>query len=759
MHSIANELAAALHGVRTPGDFYAAGASAMPLPRLTVNGVGPVALPLLAVQAEQLIAVADRAPYGRGEETLIDTQVRRTWQIRPDQVQIEGKNWAAALDAMVKQAAAGLGVTAAVMAELYKLLVYDEGSFFVSHRDTEKAPGMFATLIIALPSVHAGGELVVRHKDREVRLELRSDDPSESAFAAFYADCVHEVLPVTSGCRLALVYNLLRTGRGKLPQPPSYEAEQARLAALLRRWPDGQRAPEGSTPDKLVYPLEHAYTPAELSFAALKGADAARAAVLTAAAEQSDCDLHVALLTIEESGAAEYTGYSAGGGLGYRDYDDEPELEADEVLEHSRTLSAWARPDGAATPLGPLPLEDAEVSPADALDDMEPDEEYFEEATGNEGASFERTYRRAALVLWPHERRLAVLNQGGLSATLPYLSDLARRWKESGEGPESPQWREAHELSGHMVRDWPKPINPYFQRDEPSPAAEMLALLTRLNDTARIEAMAFVFATGGHGKSDNQALLQALSRLPAPRAGELVAQIVAANATNSLDACGDLLAHGANDERLCGHLCAAATALVDALPGDPKRKQPAEFAWRKPTFEVGFIVDLMTALSRTDAKLADRAVSHALAWPKTFGLDAVLLPALRRLFEQTELGTLTAFQRLRAACVEHLRERVAQPLAPPADWTRAAAPGCECPRCKELNRFLQSPAQRTWTFKANEFDRLHVLDSIKRGHCDVDSATDKHGRPYSLVCTKNQASYERRARQRKQDLADLERLT
>ena len=54
---------------------------------------------------------------------------------------------------------------------------------------------MFATLVIVLPSISAGGDLVMRHKGREVRLELRSSDPSEVVFAAFYADCVHEVLP------------------------------------------------------------------------------------------------------------------------------------------------------------------------------------------------------------------------------------------------------------------------------------------------------------------------------------------------------------------------------------------------------------------------------------------------------------------------------------------------------------------------------------------------------------------------------------
>ena len=759
MTSIATELAAALATVRTPGDFCAAGTSATPLPRLTVDGVGPVALPLLAVQAEQLIAVAERAPYGLGEQTLVDPQVRRTWQISPNQIQIEGKNWAAALDAMVRRAATGLGVTGAVAAELYKLLVYDEGSFFVSHRDTEKAPGMFATLIIALPSVHDGGELLVRHKDREVRLALRADDPSESAFAAFYADCLHEVLPVTSGCRLTLVYNLLRKGRGKPPQPPSYEAEQARLVALLRRWSEGKQAPEDSAPEKLVYPLEHAYTPAELSFAALKGADAARAAVLTAAAQEAGCDLHVALLTIEESGSAEHTGYSSGGRRGWRDHYDELELEADEVLEYSRLLSDWGRPDGAATTLGSLPIEDEEVSPASALDDLEPDEEHFEEATGNEGASFERTYRRAALVLWPHERRLAVLNQGGLPATLPYLGDLARRCAASGDGFDSPIWLEAHELSGHMLRQWPKPFHQYFERDEAGEAAEMLALLTRLNDTLRIEAMlADVFAAGSLGKGDNEALARALNLLPPTRAGQLIERIVAANAKASPNACGDLLARCAMDDRLYGHLRAAGAALVDALPGDSKRKQPDEFAWRKPDFISGFITDLMTALPRIDENLAERAAIHLLAWPRTFGLDAVLLPAVRRLTEQAGPGMSGAVERLRAACVEHLRARVAEPLAPPADWTRAMAPACDCPRCKELNRFLRNPAQQSWTFKANEFDRSHVQESIKRGHCDVDCETDKRGRPYSLVCTKNQASYQRRARQRTHDLADLEKL-
>lgn len=755
MPSIADELAALLSTVRTPGDFYAAGATELLLPRLEVNGVGPIALPLLPTQAEQLIAVAERAPYGRGGETLLDTTVRRTWQIGADRIRIEGKHWARTLEAVVARATAGLGVTEPVAAELCKLLIYDQGSHFVSHRDTEKAPGMFATLIITLPSLHAGGELLVRHKGREVRLDVRCEDPSEAAFAAFYADCVHEVLPVTSGCRMVLVYNLLRQGRGRLPLPPSYDKELAGLVALLQRWSAGKTAPDDDTPEKLVFPLEHAYTPAELSFPTLKGADAAAAAVLTAAAQQSGCDLHVALLTIEESGSAEHTGYSRSRRWGSDHGESDEEFEIGEIIDCSRTLSDWGRPDGSPAAIGHFPINDAELSPPHALADMEPDEQYFQEATGNEGASFERTYRRAALVLWPKERRLAVLNQAGLPVTLPYLGELTERWIASGDDRESPLWREAHQLSGHMLRTWRKATY-YSQQDGESEGARMLALMARFKDTERIEAiMVDIIAAGGHGKSDNEAVLMALGLLPARRAGELVERIVASNAEMCLCSCADLLARSVRVDSLADCLVPAGKALVLALPGDPAQVLQANVAWQRKRIDFGFVVDIVSALSRIDPKLADSSVGHLLAWPKTYGMDAVILPAVRQLTERTGTRTLAAVQRLRAVCLEHLRARMALALEAPGDWTRAGAPGCQCRRCGELSQFLVNPSQRIWAFKAGESDRRHVEDTIRRGGCDVDCATDKRGRPYSLVCTKNQASYDRRVGQRKRDLEDL----
>ena len=360
--------------------------------------------------------------------------------------------------------------------------LYDAGSFFIEHRDTEKVRGMFATLVLVLPSAHSGGELVVKHLGREVVLDPRPEEQSEIGFAAFYADCVHEVRPVKTGCRSALVYNLRFVGKERVLRAPDYRAEHGRVVELLRNW-----ASAADEPDKLILPLEHVYTPAEPSFRALKGADAGVASVLVRAAAEADCDLHLALVSIEESGSAEPAPYY--GRRRWRrdeedDEDDAGEFEVAEIFEKALILSEWRRPDGGEAGFGDFPFAEDELCPPDAFEDLTPDEEHFHEATGNEGASFERTYRRAGLVLWPAARRLAVLTQAGLGTTLPYLDDLTVRWETSDTSIQSPLWREADELSGHMLRSclrWSCRAG-----DAAAEAGRMLDLQIRLGNMERM---------------------------------------------------------------------------------------------------------------------------------------------------------------------------------------------------------------------------------------------------------------------------------
>ena len=159
-----------------------------------------------------------------------------------------------------------------------------------------------------------------------------------------------------------------------------------------------------------------------------------------------------------------------------------------------------------------------------------------------------------------------------------------------------------------------------------------------------------------------------------------------------------------------------------------------------------------------DAVVADQAVSHWLACPKTYGLDTVIVPALRRLAERPAVLKRPAGQHLCAAALAHLQARVRLDLVPPGDWQRDAQAACRCEHCQGLSRFLQSASQDIWRFKAREGDRRHVEESIRQGHLDIDCTTERKGSPHVLVCSKNQASYERRVKQRRADLEDLARL-
>lgn len=88
----------------------------------------------------------------------------------------------------------------------------EEQSFFKPHKDTPRGESFFGTLVIVFPTQHQGGALVLRQEDEEwtfdsAQLLSECSQPS-IAYIAFYGDVEHEVLPVTSGYRITVTYNL-----------------------------------------------------------------------------------------------------------------------------------------------------------------------------------------------------------------------------------------------------------------------------------------------------------------------------------------------------------------------------------------------------------------------------------------------------------------------------------------------------------------------------------------------------------------------
>lgn len=724
-----------LASVERPGDFYGEGAAPLPIVRIAVEGVGLLGLPIPAVQAEALARIAEPAPYGRGPDTLIDRDVRRCGQIPADAVTLEDPRWHETLGEVIRAASAALGVAGGVSARLYKMLVYGPGDFFVEHRDTEKESRMFATLIVALPSEHEGGELVIRHRDREVVVGGWGEEIGVARWAAFFSDCQHELRPVRRGHRVVLVYNLVRRG-GERPIAPDYGEQIERVAAALRAWGTD---PEG--PVKIVYPLAHHYTPAELSFAALKNADAAQAAVLVQAAARADCVARLAMISIRQSGSAE----PVWSGSWQRRYEVE-EFEVIEVVDETWTLEDWRRPDDTPDPLGAIEIEPEELAPEGELDDEEPDEEHFHEATGNEGGSFERTYRRAALVVWPEARTPEVLVQGGPETALSALERLLS----------DPGAREAAAaLALALVDDWPRPAPEAYWPTRRHLHARALEALARLPDTTLLESFIEEVLVGSYTGDEAEALVAALGRLPADRAGALVRDIVRSKAATRFRAAAKLLRRAAED-RPGPHLRAAAETLAGAVP----TAVPAP-AWQRQPRHSEELVELVRALDALSAldllsAVADRVRAHPAAWP----VDDALLPAVLTLHESGSAGLRAALEPLRSLCVAHLQARVAEPLEPPPDAARSAdGVTCRCGDCRALRAFLADRQATTWVLKAVQDRRRHVEQVIRQAGVDVDCRTERRGSPHSLICTKNRRSHERRVQQRAADVDALARLT
>ena len=119
-------------------------------PGLAVHDLGPIGLPLSDRDAIELKKRCDQAPFGKGSETFIDKSVRNTWELGSDQFELRNPAWQVTLGQAMQQVANALGMTGgslSMRADLYKLLLYDEGAFFESHTEYDSVFTFWRTSI------------------------------------------------------------------------------------------------------------------------------------------------------------------------------------------------------------------------------------------------------------------------------------------------------------------------------------------------------------------------------------------------------------------------------------------------------------------------------------------------------------------------------------------------------------------------------------------------------------------------------------
>ncbi|MDD9981097.1 MAG: 2OG-Fe(II) oxygenase [Gammaproteobacteria bacterium] len=763
----------ALAGIDRPGDVFAAGDRAPAMPGLEIEGLGTVGLPLSKAQARALIRRCRQAPYGKGTQTLVDTDVRRVWEMDPAHFELTNPKWVALIESILGEVQQHLGLEECKLsAHLYKLLLYEKGSFFLSHRDGERLDAMVATLIVALPAKHVGGELVVRHEGHEHEITFPGAASGlELSWAAFYADCPHEVRPLRGGYRLCLVYNvtLARPRRRKRLGAPSYGAVTAKVAELLGAW--GREA--GET-EKRVVTLEHGYTQDGLTPDKLKGADRARAEVLFEAAEQADCIAHLALITLWQLGDVDYDHrdhfYRGRRKYGSR-YDDDDDgdpgsgHEMGDIIDTSLTASQWSDRHGNAHQFGEMPVDEDEVVTGDALDDGEPSEEDFEDYTGNAGLTLERWYRRAAIVIWSRERHFAVLCGAGTQAAIGGLDAMVKGLRRGSREQREATRRDGLQFAGAIIDGWKPPGTTWFGDSDAKVDRSLFSkLLCKLDDPGLMRRFLSEILPNDGSAELHREFAKLCRRHGLSGFEAELAQAIGAASEATLLRNAQLLHllcrqpdHDKRDAAVCARLCESAVAALERFDG-----QASKDAWRLRKLDrTALLVTLTSAMLELGAQRPLRKlIDHTLAHREHYDLTDTHLAAIFQL--ESRLGTPSlpgkAIAHWLSACRRELRKRTAQAPQAPTDYRRDAELSCKCADCRVLSRFLANPNERVCRMPLNKDRRGHLHGIIERNRCDVTHVTERRGRPFTLVCTKTTASYERACKAFDRDKHNLSRV-
>ncbi|OAP58935.1 hypothetical protein AYL99_06232 [Fonsecaea erecta] len=383
LEPLRRQITGCLSGIHSAGSFATSDNNVEHIhPGLTVKGVGPIRLPLSHDDAQALIKVSLRAPFGKGRNTLVDETVRKTWEIDGKELSFENEKWDDWLKGVLGKVSEGLGIPgdgSNVQAELYKLLVYEEGAFFKPHKDTEKTHNMFGTLVICLPSQHVGGGVRLIHGKEETVLETDKGSAYGVSYLAWYSDVSHEVLPVQSGYRLVLTYNLAHTGIKHQPSATVLDMEQSRIGQMLDKWSSMKDRPQF-----MCYALRHKYTAAHLQLANLKGDDYYRCFQLDQACQSNGhfCVLLSRMkLTVTRINDED-------------EYDDSAQEEL--RLEGVVTLQGFKLRDA-------LKISDTNLVPSNLYDDRQHDEQWGGEHLGNQHAEISQVYRDTVALIAPRD--------------------------------------------------------------------------------------------------------------------------------------------------------------------------------------------------------------------------------------------------------------------------------------------------------------------------------------------------------------------
>jgi len=752
------ELLGVLKTIQGSGSFSACGVRSFTHPGLHVEGVGEIGLPLTDGQARDIIRQARQAPFGKGGQTFTDITVRNSWEIDAGRLSFQNKEWDRALEEILASVKQGLGIeNRMVNASLYKLLLYEEGGFFLPHQDSEKEEGMFATLVVGLPATHTGGELLIRFDGREEKVEFA---PAASnykiPFAAFYSDCEHEIQPLRSGYRLCLVYNLLQSSGARRIGGPQFGPQVEQMTRLLR----SLEAAMEWRPRAVL--LDHQYTPANFSRDYLKLHDRPQAEALMAAAEKGGYFANLGLVTLYRMGEWEdgYDYYYSRRRNRYYDYDEEEvsgEETMGEVYEEYTTVEIWEK--DTLPGLGALNIREGDILSDFTMGEGDPIEKEAEGYTGNAGMTLQYWYHYGAVILWPKQQHAALIHSLDVPHKLEWLTYYLQHWEDAELHPQERTRQLLGDLEDQLA-GWEG------ERSRSADFSAVATAFTQLADEQLLRQQGAAILPVVFDEITVEAWLSLLQHVDldafhpifqkATRTGDilhidhLLNILKAAEDTGSRPLSSFALHHL---RRLPDHL---SQAQLYKLKEPSFRYFDKSRSSRLETTTA--IIENVLSLSVHTEDDPDwiEATLEALtcALPRKYVNQGLAPVLVSRKYQDRKLA-----KALNRICIQQLKARTEIKPSPPADWAREVP---KATRYKKewdvLTPFLLSPTKQVFDYQANQSHRTDMERAIKSAKADLKMTTIKKGRPYTLRLTKTQATYERKLRKWEEDMVLLKQL-
>lgn len=734
-------------------------------PGIELDGFGQLTLPLRPKQVREMIAFAATAPYGKGTRTLVDLSVRNSLEINASKLALSDE-WNAAVGEAARRSAQSLGLPEdGIQANLYKLLIYQKGGFFLPHRDSEKRKNMVASMVVMLPCNFGGGELIVSHAESSQRFSFETAAAGQQCeYVSFYADCLHEVRRVERGVRVCLSYNLFLKPKRSSAKKKTHAALSTAISSWIRTRPS----------DPIVFALDHQYTASGLKQKLLKGTDRELGEQVVAAAEETDCHIHLGQVSRHLMQFADDGSFGRGRPFSWGNVK-LSDLEIGESYEDEVIIDGWRNMSGSKVHLEPMTLDGSMLVSRTPLDEWKPTSFDYEGYTGNAGNTLDRWYHKSAILVWPRSHHYEVLVRMGLHGSIDAFLQMLDEFVNSRNEAAGDQNRNDCVVFATAIIDaWPQRLRGYHENSkEELPWLEKFATaLPKLKEREIIERFlqqmavidwclkldrVIVDGCKYIGADEMFGIMQRyLMTEPQPNqyGVRLASGLPLRDAAWLLKVASARSHAGLNVKQLSE----LHQAMVTRLAAEVTRAANERYS-RQPD---RFVPTLATLMKVAIAMQDDTTFQHCLtvrrnaeAFFDQRRFDVDLCAELIVLSDKRLPNRLVSLQGWLDETRRFLQAATATEPVLPRDFARPAAVSCDCRFCTELHEFLVDEESETGEIRALKADLEHVQRQIQRNQLDAVTKLDRSTRPFTLRLQKTQGSHDRAV---KQYHADQKRL-